>query len=169
MEYIPQNPDGYIFCIVGGSAAERATWVTTLRKVESIVMGISASVSCCQQVSAVGDAVDEWSEEISDNDLDGGLCVILWLSNRHIMHMGNMQSQIISAHSTSQSNTGVVSETEVVAQVVASTVEEDQSDPTKEDADKDEEGCEGELDESATSVEATVGGVSFTMGESSIG
>ena len=33
LDCVPQNPDGYIFSIVGGTVDQRAEWTATLRKV----------------------------------------------------------------------------------------------------------------------------------------
>ena len=46
MEYIPQNPDGYIFSVVGGSVAQRGEWVNVLRKVGANSTAAARHCSC---------------------------------------------------------------------------------------------------------------------------
>jgi len=106
LDCVPQNPDGYIFSIVGGTVDQRAEWTATLRK-----------------ISAVQDSEEEWLCEEADDLTAGGMSFLLWLNPKHKAYTGSVASQIVSAYPgqedlnspKSPSGQGQQNEAEIVA------------------------------------------------------
>lgn len=106
LDCVPQNPDGYIFSIAGGTVDQRAEWTATLRK-----------------ISAVQDSEEEWLCEEADDLTAGGMSFLLWLNPKHKAYTGSVASQIVSAYPgqedlnspKSPSGQGQQNEAEIVA------------------------------------------------------
>lgn len=163
VDVVPQNPDGYFFSIVGGTVEQRDDWF-----------------ECLKQVSAVAEHGEDWLCQYEDDQSEGGFRVILWLATKHEAYIGNVCSQIVSAYPLPKEGKRQGRQiAEIVAQVNEVPAEGEEA---AAEAEAEAEAAPAEVSEAEVEAEiasqkrlaavkssATIGAISFSMGETTFG